>query len=94
MVLFQKLFKGYIFCFLGDSVGRCIFEQFARETNLKKKRSVSTYWECTCDAYAYQYFIFRLKNDNRSESCGSKIAVFIKLIVERPVLTKTKEEGI
>ena len=40
VVLFQKLFKGYIFCFLRVSVGRCIFEQFARETNLKKKRSV------------------------------------------------------
>ena len=40
VVLFQKLFQGYIFCFLGDSFGRCIFEQYARETNLKKKRSV------------------------------------------------------
>ena len=40
MVLFQKLFKGYMFCFLGDSFGRYIFELFARETNLKKKRSV------------------------------------------------------
>ena len=40
MVLFHKLFKGYNFCFLGDSVGRCVFEQFAHETNLKKKRSV------------------------------------------------------
>jgi hypothetical protein len=40
VVLFQKNFKGYIFCFLGDSVGRYIFEQFAHETNLKKKRSV------------------------------------------------------
>ena len=40
MVLFQKLFQGYIFCFLGDSFGQCIFEQYARETNLKKKRSV------------------------------------------------------
>ena len=45
--LFQKLFKGYIFCFLGDSVGRCIFEQFARETNLKKKRSVRMRWYST-----------------------------------------------
>ena len=41
MVLFQNLFQGYIFCFLGDSFGRCIFEQYAYETNLKKKRSVS-----------------------------------------------------
>ena len=41
VVLFQKLFQGYIFCFLGDSFGQCIFEQYARETNLKKKRSVS-----------------------------------------------------
>ena len=39
-VLFQKLFKGYIFCFLGLSIGWYVFEQFARETNLKKKRSV------------------------------------------------------
>jgi hypothetical protein len=37
---FQKLFQGYIFCFLGDSFGRCIFEQYASETDLKKKRSV------------------------------------------------------
>ena len=40
VVLFQKLFQGYIFCFLGDSFGQYIFEQYARETNLKKKRSV------------------------------------------------------
>ena len=40
MVLFQKLFQGYIFCFLGDLFGRYVFEQYARETNLKKKRSV------------------------------------------------------
>ena len=38
--LIQKLFKGYIFCFLGVSIGRYVFEQFVRETNLKKKRSV------------------------------------------------------
>ena len=38
--MFQKLFKGYIFCFLGRLVGEKIFEQYARETNLKKKRSV------------------------------------------------------
>ena len=43
VVLFQKLFKGYIFCFLGHSVGRYIFELFARETNLKKKHSVSLF---------------------------------------------------
>ena len=41
VVLFQKLFKGYIFCFLGHSVGRYVFELFARETNLEKKRSVT-----------------------------------------------------
>ena len=40
MVLFQKLFQGYIFCFLGDSFGQCIFEKYARETNLKKERSL------------------------------------------------------
>jgi hypothetical protein len=40
VVLFQKLFKGYIFGFLGHSVGRYVFKLFARETNLKKKRSV------------------------------------------------------
>ena len=40
MFLFEKLFQGYIFCFLGDSFGRYVFEQYARETNLKKKRSV------------------------------------------------------
>ena len=38
--LFQKLFKGYIFCFLGHLYGRYIFELSARETNLMKKRSV------------------------------------------------------
>ena len=38
--LFQKLFKGYICCFLGHFVRGQLFEQFARETNLKKKRSV------------------------------------------------------
>ena len=40
MFLFKKLFKVYIFCFLEHSVGRYIFELFAHETNLKKKRSV------------------------------------------------------
>ena len=32
--------KGFIFCFLGYSVGRHIFELIACETNLKKKRCV------------------------------------------------------
>ena len=41
--LFQKLFKGYIFCFLGVSIDRYVFEQFALETNLKKKRSVKRF---------------------------------------------------
>ena len=31
VVLFLKLFKGYIFCFLGHSVGRYVFELFAHE---------------------------------------------------------------
>ena len=44
VALFQKLFQGYIFCFLGDSFGRYVFEQYARETNLKKKRSVRPLW--------------------------------------------------
>ena len=44
VVLFQKLFQGYILCFLGDSFGWCIFEQYARETDLKKKRSVCLTW--------------------------------------------------
>ena len=40
-VLFLQIcFKGYIFCFLGYLVGGQLFEQFARQTNLKKKRSV------------------------------------------------------
>ena len=38
--LFQTLFKGHIFCFLVISFGRQIFELFARETILEKKRSV------------------------------------------------------
>ena len=42
--LFQKKFKGYIFCFLGHLVGGQLFELFAHETNLKKKRSVSLYY--------------------------------------------------
>ena len=36
-----KTFQALHFFFLGDSFGRYIFELFARETNLKKKRSVS-----------------------------------------------------
>ena len=40
VVLFQKLFKGYIFCFLGHLVGRYIFGLSTRETNLMKKCSV------------------------------------------------------
>ena len=42
--LFQKLFKGYIFCFLGHLVGRYIFELPTRETNLMKKRCVSLWY--------------------------------------------------
>ena len=42
----QKLFKGYIFCFLCHLVGRCIFELNARETNLMEKRSVSRSEQC------------------------------------------------
>ena len=38
--LFQKIFKGYIFCFLGHLFGGQLFELFARETNLKKQSSV------------------------------------------------------
>ena len=41
--LFQKLFKGYIFCFLGHLVGRYIFGLSTRETNLMKKRTVSQF---------------------------------------------------
>jgi hypothetical protein len=41
--LFQKIFKGYIFCFLGHLVGRYIFDLSAHETNLMKKRSVVRY---------------------------------------------------
>ena len=44
--LFQKLFKGYIFCFLGHLVGRYIFELSARETNLMKKCSVRSKLAC------------------------------------------------
>ena len=40
VVLFQKLFKGYIFCFLGHTIGWYIFELFVCETNLKKKYTV------------------------------------------------------
>ena len=49
---FQKLFKGYIFCFLGHLVDGQLFELFARETNLKKKRSVILKWKY----YVYYYY--------------------------------------
>ena len=42
--MFQKLFKGYIFCFLVYSVGGYIF---ACETNLMKKHSVRVYKSLT-----------------------------------------------
>jgi hypothetical protein len=38
--LFQKVFNGYIFYFLGQLFGGQLFELFARETNLKKQSSV------------------------------------------------------
>ena len=41
--MFQKLFKGYIFCFLGHFVGRYVFELSAHETNLMKMRSVTQF---------------------------------------------------
>ena len=37
----RVVYSKFFFCFLGHLVGGKIFEQFARETNLKKKRSVS-----------------------------------------------------
>ena len=40
VVVLQKLFKSYIFCFLGNSFRRYVFKLFARETNLKKKLNV------------------------------------------------------
>ena len=40
VVSFQKLFKGYILCLLNNSDGQYVFELFAHETNLMKKRSV------------------------------------------------------
>ena len=49
--LFQKLFKGLIFGFLGHSVGRYIFELFDRETKLQKKRSVGLCILPRCLAY-------------------------------------------
>jgi hypothetical protein len=42
--LFQNRFKGYIFSFLGHLVGGKVFEEFASETNLKKKRSAVWYF--------------------------------------------------
>ena len=38
--MFQKIFNGYIFYFLGQLFGGQLFELFARETNLKKQSSV------------------------------------------------------
>jgi hypothetical protein len=40
VVLFQKLFEGYILFPLGNSDGWYVFELFTCETNLKKKDSV------------------------------------------------------
>ena len=37
----KKLSRATFFCFLGHSIGRYVFELFASETNLTKKRSVS-----------------------------------------------------
>jgi hypothetical protein len=40
-VVYSKNFsRATFFCFLSHLVGGQLFEQFARETNLKKKRSV------------------------------------------------------
>ena len=39
--LFQKIFTGYIFYFLGQLFSGQLFELFARETNLKKQSSVT-----------------------------------------------------
>ena len=38
--MFQKIFNGYIFYFLGQLFSGQLFELFARETNLKKQSSV------------------------------------------------------
>ena len=38
--MFQKIFNGYIFYFLGQLFGGQLFELFAREANLKKQSSV------------------------------------------------------
>ena len=40
--MIQKLFKGYIFCFLGHFVGGQLFELFARENEFEEKRAVWT----------------------------------------------------
>ena len=50
--LFQKLFKGHIFSLLGHLVGGKIFEEFAREKNLKKKE------QC---GFVGDVFIFEVK---------------------------------
>ena len=60
VVLLQKLFKGYIFCFLVHSVGGYVFELFARETNLKKKRSVKQFGTGTI----FKYITFGLTKKN------------------------------
>ena len=59
---YQKLFKGYIFCFLGHLVGRCIFELNARETNLMKKRSVRLDKTFLLVLY-FQYFLQSSSNN-------------------------------
>ena len=62
--LFQKLFKGYIFCFLGHSVGRYVFELFAFETNLKKKHSVMLNYQSDRLRQLPQSFVVHLNLQN------------------------------
>ena len=62
--LSQKLFKGYIFCFLGHSVGRYVFELFAFETNLKKKHSVMLNYQSDRLRQLPQSFVVHLNLQN------------------------------
>ena len=75
--LIQKLFNGYIFCFLGHLVGGQLFELFARETNLKKKSSVFTQKYVQSNRnFSYIFSIFSLlEGVNLLVSSGTASAI-------------------
>ena len=61
--MFQKLFKGYILYLLVHSDGRCVFELYARETNLKKKHRLN---------YCSNIYTVQKDQDPQSRAVASK----------------------